>query len=405
MKKFIVFLLSILIISQTSSFSQNVGVGTATPDASAALDIQSAGKGLLIPRVNLLTTVDMTTIPSPATSLMIFNTNAALPGGAGYYFNSGTPSTPDWKSIGGFILPYSKTQSSITPLFSITNNGLGYAGEFISTNTGSAAALKVSTSSTATNSSAIHAMNGSSTLILSSPKKAILGESSSTGIGVAGLSRHGTGIYGESSTTTGVMGVSIPGTGVFGKSSSGFGGYFESDSGTALATNGRVFMLNTGAETGKILMVNSGGTAHWEGAIAFSAKYDSAYVPMPINTYITVPFNNEEFDVSNNFITKAAFINPNTFIAPVSGVYHFDGRIEVMGQRSALLATQYKINTTGQGFEFGLVDANYLVSNIFLSRTFKLNAGDKVSLQVKAIADDDCEISKAIFSGHLLFLQ
>ncbi len=34
-------------------FSQNIGIGTATPNASAQLDITSTTKGLLIPRMTL----------------------------------------------------------------------------------------------------------------------------------------------------------------------------------------------------------------------------------------------------------------------------------------------------------------------------------------------------------------
>lgn len=52
--------------------SGNIGVGTAAPDASAALDIDAGGnKGLLIPR---LTTAQRNAIVNPALSLFIFNT-------------------------------------------------------------------------------------------------------------------------------------------------------------------------------------------------------------------------------------------------------------------------------------------------------------------------------------------
>ena len=56
-----------------NSFSQNVGInasGTA-PDNSAILDVSSTTKGLLIPR---MTTTERNAIPSPTTSLLIFNT-------------------------------------------------------------------------------------------------------------------------------------------------------------------------------------------------------------------------------------------------------------------------------------------------------------------------------------------
>ena len=65
----------------------NMGIGTSTPNVSAVLDITSASKGLLIPRLSLTSATDASTIPSPATYLMIMNTNAALPNGAGLYIN------------------------------------------------------------------------------------------------------------------------------------------------------------------------------------------------------------------------------------------------------------------------------------------------------------------------------
>ena len=52
------------------SFSQGVGIGTATPDASAALDITAANKGLLIPRMNI---TSINAINNPAKGLLIFS--------------------------------------------------------------------------------------------------------------------------------------------------------------------------------------------------------------------------------------------------------------------------------------------------------------------------------------------
>ncbi len=42
------FILSFLSATSYCSFSQNVGIGTTTPNASAALDVQSTSKGLEI---------------------------------------------------------------------------------------------------------------------------------------------------------------------------------------------------------------------------------------------------------------------------------------------------------------------------------------------------------------------
>lgn len=54
-----------------------VGIGTATPDASAKLEIASTNKGFLPPRVTLTGTADVSTIASPATGLFVYNTATA----------------------------------------------------------------------------------------------------------------------------------------------------------------------------------------------------------------------------------------------------------------------------------------------------------------------------------------
>lgn len=79
----------------------NVGIGTSTPNASALLDVSSIGKGVLLPRIALTGTGDVTTIASAATSLLVYNTatagtspNNVVPG---YYYWNGTK----WIAFGG----------------------------------------------------------------------------------------------------------------------------------------------------------------------------------------------------------------------------------------------------------------------------------------------------------------
>jgi len=80
-------------------WAQSVGIGTSSPDASARLEVSSTNQGVLIPRVSLTSVTDGTTIPSPATSLLVYNTNANLPWGVGYYYNAGTSTAPRWVSL------------------------------------------------------------------------------------------------------------------------------------------------------------------------------------------------------------------------------------------------------------------------------------------------------------------
>ena len=70
--------------------AQGVGIGTATPDASAALDIRATGQGVLLPR---LTQAQRLAIASPATGLLVYQTNDAQPG---FWYTSGPPASPGW---------------------------------------------------------------------------------------------------------------------------------------------------------------------------------------------------------------------------------------------------------------------------------------------------------------------
>jgi hypothetical protein len=65
------------------------GIGTTTPEVSAKLDVSSTNKGFLPPRVTLTGTTDNTTIPSPATGLLVYNTGNNNGLAAGYYFWNG----------------------------------------------------------------------------------------------------------------------------------------------------------------------------------------------------------------------------------------------------------------------------------------------------------------------------
>ncbi|MFO7790331.1 MAG: hypothetical protein R6V32_07150, partial [Bacteroidales bacterium] len=81
----------LLMISYTSLFSQGVAINNdgANADGSSMLDVKSTTAGMLIPR---MTQTERNNIGSPATSLLIYQTDNT----PGYYYNSGTPASPDW---------------------------------------------------------------------------------------------------------------------------------------------------------------------------------------------------------------------------------------------------------------------------------------------------------------------
>ena len=82
------FTLLTFIITCTLSFAQ-VGIGTTTPDPSAALDITDTERGLLVPRMTL---ADRIAIVTPATGLLIYQTD----GTTGFWFYNGTT----WTTFG-----------------------------------------------------------------------------------------------------------------------------------------------------------------------------------------------------------------------------------------------------------------------------------------------------------------
>ena len=113
-------LYTLLIVS--TARAQQVGVGTTQPDPSAALDISSSNKGLLIPRVDLAAN----NIAAPATGLMLFNTNSNYAGGAGLFINLGTGIAPQWTQLvantsGNFRRNQTTTQAASN--FNISGDG------------------------------------------------------------------------------------------------------------------------------------------------------------------------------------------------------------------------------------------------------------------------------------------
>lgn len=103
-------LLSTLVLAGLAGTAQaqtgGVGVGTATPNAAAALDITAADKGLLIPRLDSAARIGISTPPA---GLMVYQTAPR----AGFYYYSGTAWVfiPDKARAGDNLGNHSATQA------------------------------------------------------------------------------------------------------------------------------------------------------------------------------------------------------------------------------------------------------------------------------------------------------
>ncbi len=236
MKTTFLFLTQLFILFQVNA--QSVGINTNNPDPSAAMDINSNDHGLLIPRINLQSLNDVATVVSPATGLLLYNMNAAIPGGKGFYFNNGTAAAASWKKMISCV----------------------------------------------------------------------------------------------------------------------------------------------------------------ETAVTFASR-GSATVVQPNTNY--VPSQTEDFDISNNFIPVGSILFPNTFIAPVDGVYHFDGSITwtISGAVPLYVYTKIRVNAVNNISVY-----NYISEDItsHVSHNIKLNAGDKVTLGCKHSGNGPISVFSSYFSGNLI---
>jgi hypothetical protein len=114
-------LLILFCIISSIHLNAQTGIGTTTPHASAKLEVAATNKGFLPPRVTLSGTNDISTITSPATGLVVFNTatagttpNNVLPG---YYFYDGTKwnqlvDQSSLNSFSGFNPNYAQSNAS-----------------------------------------------------------------------------------------------------------------------------------------------------------------------------------------------------------------------------------------------------------------------------------------------------
>jgi hypothetical protein len=89
MKQKFLFFVAVILSSIFVNAQNNLGIGTATPDVSAKLEISSTTQGMLVPR---MTTTARNAIVTPAKGLMVYDSTVKA-----FYYHNGTA----WGAVGG----------------------------------------------------------------------------------------------------------------------------------------------------------------------------------------------------------------------------------------------------------------------------------------------------------------
>ncbi|NII25971.1 hypothetical protein HB364_12825 [Pseudoflavitalea sp. X16] len=267
------FLITGCLFLSTAAFTQ-VGINTdgSVPEASAMLDIKSTTKGLLIPS---MTAAQKAAITAPATGLLVFQTDAPV----GFYYNSGTPGTPNWIALtttnatwqtagnsgtvpGTHFIGTTDAQDLITKTNNTERVRTRAGGQVIINGTilrSSSDALEVfGTGANGAISNFGYPINGYSAGAFAG----VYGENQGTGQGVWGANNStGSGVYGSNSAGgAGVMGTATNGIGVDGRTSAatnpGVHGTNFQMSGTGVLGSGNNMTAMTLHPTGSGLAAN-----------------------------------------------------------------------------------------------------------------------------------------------------
>jgi uncharacterized protein (TIGR02145 family) len=121
MKKPLFLTVVLGLMLQVTSFAQSIKLNNAGDPGSAMLEVNSASKGILIPNVSLTGSTDVTTIISPAVSLLVYNTATVSDVEPGYYYNSGTSGSPVWTRLSTSTSPGPAGDGSETKVEAGTN--------------------------------------------------------------------------------------------------------------------------------------------------------------------------------------------------------------------------------------------------------------------------------------------
>ena len=252
--------------------AQSVGIGTATPDAKAALEIQATDRGLLIPR---LTAAQRAAVAAPPQGLMVYQTDVP----EGFWYFGGSPGA--WVYLnpapgGGLALPYAGSTSTAGTAFAVANTSAIGTGVQGSTVGGSGVLGTAGTNGgngvlgRSGSGYGVRAISTSSAGLYATTNDATLNSGAVVGLNT-NMAALATGVYGETLAGYGVLGraTASGGNGAAGTATDGYGVQGSSNTGIGVraisSSNAGVYAttndgnLNSGAVVGR--NTNAGGSA------------------------------------------------------------------------------------------------------------------------------------------------
>jgi hypothetical protein len=240
MKKELLLIIITLLLS-VAGYSQSIGIGTSTPNASAMLEVKGTSKGFLLPR---MTGPERTAIVNPVEGLMVYDSTARE-------FYTYKRLQGGWTKM-DFSLPYTGNDNSAVSL-QITNSSASatnpitifgkqgtYSNTFIAPivvygGTDLANGFAVFGEATGVSGVGMYGKGTANGVVGSSNSGRGIEGNSVNNIAVYGLSQNSAGVFGQSAASngTGVSGMGN-GKGVFGSSTDGHGVVGQSGNGAGL---------------------------------------------------------------------------------------------------------------------------------------------------------------------------